>query len=397
MSHIRGKRTKEHTIRNQWTNSYNDLKKKYTWAKREGTKDLEDKIPDEYLRDEVKQESENRWQWEDSQRRKRAPEDTHTTPTKKHKGSSFVTPSPTKSQSRVPSAPTKSSVSGMRYNTRRSRRPTMRRRRTIRRTLRRKRMGRRPSSRRTGSNRLVAMIKKVAINQMEPKRHLSAVNLQALNNDAVFVLPLTRIVTVNLPTALTATAAQTAAFQGNQAYFKGIRVDGWIRNASQYQAIVHLWVVTNNSKDTTDISSTVGAAVSPIFYNPTTGMEVAYNNIPKFYQRHPKLHPKAGVKIVKRMKFILNTTRRGEGAAVANGEAPHSDMADGSDDVNFRFYMPLNKTIKKIASQTTENVATIFQKEYAIWMMAEPLPHDVEFGTGSVPICSLACITYFRD
>jgi len=197
--------------------------------------------------------------------------------------------------------------------------------------------------------------------------------------------------------ALTSVAYHTTAFQGNQAYFKGIRIDGWIRNASNYQCVVNMWIVTNKTKDSLDISSATQAATTPIFYNPTTGMEIAYNSIPKFYQRHPKLHPKSGVSIVKKMKFILNSSQRGEGAAGAAGEVLHADMADGSDDVNFRMYLPINKTIKKLVTQTTDNVATIFQKEYAIWIMAEPMPHDLEFAGTTGPVVSLSCITYFRD
>jgi len=309
------------------------------------------------------------------------------TPTKKAKTSKAVTPSPVKS--------TKSSVPTMKRSFRRNRRRRMPLRRRVGKKMRR--YARRPRSARTGSRRLVAMIKKVAISTMEARRHVVTQASTVIPLNQIRTFALNRIQQVQ---GQTSEVNALTSFSGKEIYMRGMRMRCFLRNPTQYAVRYTLEIVHNKVATGAQVDMANDAAVNAatFWHNPIDGKETSYANIPNLFQLTASRQKDSNVVTRKRMVVVLHASQRGEGAPVTTGEAfqaaPDADMRDQA---WLDFYVPINRKIKKRQDQVTLGVPAIFETDYALWVRAEPMHEDVNFAALLTPQIAFTSICYFRD
>jgi hypothetical protein len=282
----------------------------------------------------------------------------------------------------------------MRRNFRNKRRPT---KRTFRRLRRKTRMKRRPPSRRTGTKSMVRLIKKVAISTMEARRHVFTQSNFAFLLNSIRTFPLARIVQVQGPTT---EANNVGTFSGKEVYFKGIRMRAYIRNPTQYAVRLTLEIVSNKiTTGAVNMADDTAVNAATIWHNPIDGKETSYTNIPNLFQLTATRQKNSLVNLHKKIVRVLHPSQRGEGATTATAEAFTSAAdADLRDQTWIDFYLPINRKIKKRADQVTLGIASIFEKDYALWIRAEPLHEEVNFvSTAVAPLITFTAITYFRD
>jgi len=260
--------------------------------------------------------------------------------------------------------------------------------RRFRRTLRRTR---KPSFRRPRGKGLVRMIKKVAMDQLEPKRSFQTIANAPFNNNEVVCWALNRL-TLNNATATT-DAVNTTTFKAQKAFIKGIRVRGFVTNLSNVPAVFKLYCFKTKARNNKDFTTPLVINGEPMWWNPVTGREVIISNMPAIFQISPKVHPKAELKKLREYTWKLNSSRRTEGATVAGETSFAAD--DTSDTAHFDFYMPINRNFTKRIEDTADGLVK-FTEEYYMVCKADPHAFDLEFAAAK-PQLSFTSICYFKD
>jgi hypothetical protein len=261
-------------------------------------------------------------------------------------------------------------------------------RRRITRRYKRKPSARRP---RAGSRMkgLRSMIKKIGIESAEKQLHIVSASAINLTEGVFYAEKLNTPVVINNP--LTAESTRFN-LKGRSFFAKGIRVKGYIHNASQIPAVCKMWIVQSKTAQAPVLNDILNAN-QRLFWNPITGSSNTYTSLPPLWQVNPKLAPGGSFKALKQMTLKMNSSRRDEGTPV-DGQAFASE--DTSDTVHFDIYVPLNRTFTMDGTSGAENTVAVLSRQIYIMCIANPHAIDLQFGT-VFPRLTYQSIMYYRD
>lgn len=274
-------------------------------------------------------------------------------------------------------------------------RTSSRRKTTPRRSMKRKPRRTRPIASRRMKG-LKTMIKRIALDTAEPKRHLFGTDLSATGGVEFQTTQLTtfRIDDVPLLTTSNSIANETTQFSGREFYLKGVRIRGYFINLSQYPISVRALVWQTKAKITAELQNFITAGLYPGFYNPLTGQEATIGTINSLYRYSPKIAPKSQAKVVKSKTFILDGTRRTPAAAVAGTEIDSDPTGTVDDLVHFDMYLPFNKVIRHDIDSSAN---TIFDQHIQRYISFHWNNVQVNDTVLIKPRVFFSGITYFKD
>lgn len=221
-----------------------------------------------------------------------------------------------------------------------------------RRPLRRlRRSGRKPSFRRARSKSrmggLRSMIKRVAMEAVEPKRAVVSIFNEAYLVNTVRWVNCTLVPTNNTGSTF---SAQNGTAQGFKVFAKGIRIRGWVSNVSNLPCIGKMMVIRQSKNNATNLATPVAAASSVMWHDPKDGRPSTYATLSALNKLTPKLSSEAGYTVLKQSTFKLNSTRRVNAAAGTDAGTNEQLFAedDTSDTMHFDWWIPLNKVMQFI-------------------------------------------------
>ena len=270
-----------------------------------------------------------------------------------------------------------------------------------RRPLRRiRRFSRKPSSRRPRSKSrmkgLRSMIKRVAMEAVEPKRYVK--NVVDLEYPGFPIWwNLTTIPTDNI---IQSFSEYRNAAQGFKVYVKGIRIKGWIYNQSQLPLIGNMWLVENirglNAATAGNLAVPPAGQNTIMWHNPDDGRPAQFAQLSKLNQLTPTLSRFADYKVKRRQVFKLNSTRRTNTAGTDTGgdEAEYAED-DTSDTMHFDWWIPLNKNYEFL--NINEGDGSRLRLDLFFGFTMNPHTTDVSWDTRLRPRYTFDHTIFYKD
>lgn len=269
-------------------------------------------------------------------------------------------------------------------------RMSRRARRPMRRTASRSRRKSSRTGRRMGG--LKSMIKKIAIDNSEPRRvvfgTLTSANgelgVQALSLLGITAFPVNQVL-AQAPVQQTDQNIVTASWTGESYYIKGFRLTGQLSNLSTtYRVGVRMFVYYT---DTTELVTPNAPTLE--FYNPNTNSNTPFGNLPECFRTAPKFGRNVPYKMIYSKTWVLDRS------ALANG-FDGTALDNVSDVASFDKYIRINKTIR------TRIKSTVNQRGYRQYYVGYHW-HKMDYDQGApvvtdfLPNLVLNGILYFRD
>lgn len=266
---------------------------------------------------------------------------------------------------------------------RRGRRPT-------RRTASRSRRKSSRTGRRMGG--LKSMIRRIAIDNSEPRRVLfgtltstnGELGVQALSLSGITAFPINTVLS-QAPVQQTDQTIVTASWTGEAYYLKGFRMTGQLSNLSTiYRVGVRMFVYY---ADTAEIPTPNTPALE--WYNPNTNANSLYGNLPECFRSAPKFGRNTPYKMMYSKSWVLDRS------ALSNG-FDGTALDNVSDVASFDKYVRVNKTIRaKIKSAVNQRA----YRQYYVGFHWHKMDYDqgVPIVTDFLPNLALNGICYFRD
>ena len=268
------------------------------------------------------------------------------------------------------------------------RRPIKRRR-----LLKRKPSRKRPYVKKMGG--LKRMIKKIARDSAEPKRHIWGPDQNIVEG---FTIQKSKMVTFRMddvPKHSTVVGFENTSntYHGKEYFLKGIRIKGYMYNPSQYPVTVRMMATKTKSKLVEDaIFSSIMQGDLPQFYDPTTAESKSLLTLPRLFKYNAKITPTDPLKMIKSQLFVMDSTRKDAG--LVNDES-NVDSSGGIDDLkHFDWYIPINK-IQRAERPVPGD--TFFDRQINHFLHFYFTSIVVEDDVNIFPQCYFTGITYFKD
>ena len=256
----------------------------------------------------------------------------------------------------------------------------------------RRRTSRRPARSRNVKG-LKRLIKRIARDSAEPKRHLWGTT-GGLTGTQI-PIGLLNIRMDDVPPYDAAITDAHEAYRGNEYFCKGIRVRGYAFNPSQHPVKVVITFFKSTSILAPAAYDAVLAGALPLYYNPNTGISSTYESIDKIFRYNPKLGLGQPFKIVKKVVLDLDSTRT-EPLETPDPltETPMNPDGGMDDQKHFDVYIPVNRVMKNEAYELT---TTAEDTRITYWASIHFTTLSLQEVVLVAPHIYLKGITYFKD
>lgn len=273
-----------------------------------------------------------------------------------------------------------------------------RKRSSSRRPLRRRLSKRKPRTTRPRAGirmkGLKTMIKRIARDSAEPKRHAFGPDQNQIGGFSTQQLVLTNFRIDDIPPILTTDTltAVTNKFVGREFFLKGARIRGYMYNRGQNATTVRMIVFRTKTRlPGADINEIV-AGQRPRFYNPVSGVAATLDAIPALFRYNPKIGPNEALEMIYSKLFQLDSSRFT--GAIVNDELDQ-DPSSGPDDLtHFDVYIPINKIARQQNEAAMSSINDQHILHYVGFYHTALLPNNI---TSVPPQVFFTGITYFKD